>query len=171
MKKTKGIFLIVAVLLSGCAGSSEPTLLPAEERTSHPSAPITTPAPQEETNLAPSTSFPEAENETGENSLDHQLTMPPGSEPLVELAKVDLAVRLNIDPLSLTLTYLKPITWPDAMLGCGKPGMDFTSNETPGYILQLSAGEKVYTYHSDDIDRVILCPGEGERPDEIFIMP
>jgi hypothetical protein len=49
--------------------------------------------------------------------------------------------------------------------------MDFSPVETPGYIIQLNLDGKEYTYHTDDVNRVILCPAEGDRPDEIFIMP
>ena len=94
-----------------------------------------------------------------------------GDEALVDLAMADLAQRLDVEISDITLVSFKEIVWPDATLGCPKPGMDFSPVEIPGYIFTLEVDGKRYAYHTDDVNRVILCPAEGERPDEIFIMP
>ena len=101
----------------------------------------------------------------------HENELPGGAESIVELAITDLAQRLGIEISAIAIVLNKPITWPDATLGCPKPGMDFSPVEIPGYILQLSVDGHIYTYHTDDANRVILCSAEGEGPDEIFIMP
>lgn len=92
-------------------------------------------------------------------------------EDMVQLAVKDLSKRLDIAENEIFVEQVKPIEWPDATLGCPKPGMDFSPMLTPGYIITLEVDGKEYVYHTDDVDRVILCPAEGERPDNIFIMP
>lgn len=90
---------------------------------------------------------------------------------MLQLAVADLSNRLGIPESDIVIEQVKPIEWPDATLGCPKPGMDFSPVVTPGYIIALEMEGKTYNYHTDDVDRVILCPAEGDRPDEIFIMP
>ncbi len=92
-------------------------------------------------------------------------------DEIISMTITDLANRLGIDERAVTVLQVKPIEWPDATLGCPKPGMDFTPVITPGFIITLEVDGDNYVYHTDDVDRVILCPAEGERPDEIFIMP
>lgn len=167
----KNIHLMLALLiflLSACAGSAEPTLLPNPDGDStgpvEPSATI----PDVE---APALEAPGPTTVHQEGIVTDGSALPGGAETLVDLAIADLAQRLDVEMATITLVLNKPITWPDATLGCGKPGMDFSPVETPGYILQLSVDGQVYTYHTDDVNRVLLCPDEGDRPDEIFIMP
>ena len=110
---------------------------------------------------------------TGQQELivTDESALPAGAETLVNLAKTDLAQRLDVDISAITIVINKPIIWPEATLGCPKPGMDFSPVEIPGYIIQLQVDGKDYTYHTNDVNRVILCPAEEDRPDEIFIMP
>jgi hypothetical protein len=78
---------------------------------------------------------------------------------------------LGVEISAIMLVSNKEVVWPDATLGCPKPGMDFSPVEIPGFIITLEVDGKRYEYHTDNVSRVILCPAEGERPDEIFIMP
>jgi hypothetical protein len=119
----------------------------------------------------PAIETPEPTIDDQENIDSQDNALPDGSETIIDLAKRDLAQRLNIEISAITLGSDKEIVWPDATLGCPKPGMDFTPINIPGHILTLQAEGKRFIYHTDDENRVILCPAEGERPDEIFIMP
>jgi len=167
----KNIYVLLNLsmfLLSACAGSAEPTLLPDPNDDGVGPASASESMPEAET---PALEAPEPTTVHQEGFVTDESALPGGAETLVNLAKADLVQRLDIEISAITIVINKPIIWPDATLGCGKPGMDFSPVETPGYILQLSVDGKDYTYHTDDVNRVILCPAEGDRPDEIFIMP
>ncbi len=79
------------------------------------------------------------------------------SEPLVELAKADLADRTGIDKEQITVVSVKAVDWPDASLGCPEPGMFYAQVITPGYKVVLSHDGERYEYHTDRSSRVVLC--------------
>jgi hypothetical protein len=152
---TKILFVAVALLgllLGGC-------IQPEQDSPVLPIPTIT--AIQKEINPASSSTQEDISN----NDLDLS------EEHLVQLAVADLSNRVGIPENVIVIEQVKPIEWPDATLGCPKPGMDFTPVVTPGYIILIQVDEKIYVYHTDDASRVIQCPAEGDRPDEIFIMP
>ena len=72
------------------------------------------------------------------------------------LARQDLAERLKIDAEKIETVSQKEIVWPDGSLGCPKPGMNYIQMLVPGYVIELRAGGKTYTYHSDK-RRVVHC--------------
>lgn len=74
---------------------------------------------------------------------------PPSAEPLVELAKQDLAFRLNISESNITVIKVIPVEWPDASLGYPEEGKLYAQVITPGYKIILLANKKEYEYHSD----------------------
>lgn len=73
-----------------------------------------------------------------------------------ELARRDVAARLGIEVAAVKTRFLRPQTWPDASLGCPKPGAIYAQVVTPGFLIELEAGGKTYRYHSD-LDRVVAC--------------
>ena len=79
------------------------------------------------------------------------------SEPLVELAKADLADHIGIDKEQITVVSVKAVDWPDASLGCPEPGMFYAQVITPGYKIVLSHDGERYEYHTDRSNRVVLC--------------
>jgi hypothetical protein len=82
---------------------------------------------------------------------------PLGGGALVTLiARKDLAARLQIDPGSIETNFVRPFTWPDASLGCPEPGMSYAQMETKGFLIELKAKDKTYTYHSD-MKRAVPC--------------
>ena len=82
---------------------------------------------------------------------------PEASEPLVELAKADLANRTGIDREQITVVSVRAVDWPDASLGCPEPGMFYAQVITPGYRIVLSHDGDRYEYHTDRSNRVVLC--------------
>jgi len=82
---------------------------------------------------------------------------PDAADPLVELAKADLADRKGIDKEDITVVSVKGVNWPDASLGCPEPGMVYAQVITPGYRIMLSHAGKTYEYHTDRSNRVVLC--------------
>ncbi len=79
---------------------------------------------------------------------------------LLDLARRDLAARLTIDPEAVKATFPVPRRWPDASLGCPRPGVSYAQVVTPGFVIELEAGGKSYVYHSD-LERVVPCGNPG----------
>jgi hypothetical protein len=83
------------------------------------------------------------------------------ADKVQHLARADLAERLGIPLAAVRVDYLKPVTWPDADLGCAEPGPAPEARETPGFEIRLSNGERRFTYHADR-ERVRLCQPPSE---------
>jgi len=88
--------------------------------------------------------------------------IPPGLGAAMELARQDLAERLGMPINEIAIVSMEAVEWPDASLGCPKPGMMYAQVITPGYRIILEAGGKRYEYHSDRGKRAILCAEEGK---------
>jgi CO/xanthine dehydrogenase Mo-binding subunit len=80
---------------------------------------------------------------------------------LAKLARANLAARLKIEPRAVKTRFVRPRSWPDASLGCPKPGELYAAVVTQGFLIELEAGGKSYRYHSDQ-NRVVPCE-EPER--------
>lgn len=168
MKGTPLLLGIVLFILSACVGSVDPTTAPGLKGERSSSVVIPTMMPKLEEYLLEATKpAPTLE----EPIMTEEIIPIDDTDPIVARARADLVNRLGVDPPAVILVYQKGVVWPDATLGCGKPGMDFTPVETTGFILEFIAGGIRYTYHTDAISRVVLCPPEEQRPDTIFIMP
>jgi hypothetical protein len=83
---------------------------------------------------------------------------PPPVEKFVSLSKKDLASRLQIDASEISLVKTENIIWPNAALGCPRPGKFYPQGRIPGYRVWLNAEGKEYLYHTDYHGQVILCP-------------
>jgi hypothetical protein len=71
-------------------------------------------------------------------------------------AVADLAQRLGLAPDVISVLSIEPVEWPDASLGCAKPGMMYAQVVTPGYRIVLEAGGKTYEYHTGQ-GQVVTC--------------
>lgn len=79
------------------------------------------------------------------------------AEPLIEMARQDLAQRENVDPGQIELQELEAVEFPDASLGVPQEGESYAQVITPGYIIVLNAGGQTYEYHAAG-ERVVLAP-------------
>jgi hypothetical protein len=86
---------------------------------------------------------------------------PPPIEKFVSLAKKDLADRLQIDMNRITLRKTVAMVWPNAALGCPRPGKVYQTGKIPGYQISLVAPHVEYVYNTDWINQVILCLKQG----------
>jgi hypothetical protein len=77
-----------------------------------------------------------------------------GKDGQIEHAKQDLAKRLNVDESQITVKSAKATQWPDASLGLKEPDMAYAMVMVDGYIIELQANGRTYTYHSDEDRRV-----------------
>ncbi len=73
-----------------------------------------------------------------------------------ESARTDLAGRLGIAPDAITIRSVMEAEWPDASLGCARPGQMYAQVVTRGYRIVLQAGGKDYEYHAAS-GRVVYC--------------
>lgn len=75
---------------------------------------------------------------------------------LSEWAREDLAKRLKLAKTEVKVGFVRPTTWPDASLGCPRPGEVYAQVLTEGFLIELEAGGKTYAYHADR-SRAALC--------------
>ena len=85
------------------------------------------------------------------------ITLPDGSEPLVNLARRDLAQNLGIAQSAIKLTSVEVVNWADTSLACPQPGEYYAQVITPGFNIKLEAGGITYEYHTDRVKRVVQC--------------
>jgi hypothetical protein len=88
-----------------------------------------------------------------------------GPNAIVELAKADLAQRLDIDPDEITVQSVEPTEFPDASLGVPEPGTAYAQVVTPGYIIDLAAAGQTYRYHASDARIVAVPEAQNAPPD------
>jgi len=78
---------------------------------------------------------------------------------LIELAKQDLADRLKIDVIGITLLKTMEITWPDVSQGCSPgSGQILAKGRVYGYGVWLEAGGQNYIYHAALTGQLFPCP-------------
>ena len=85
------------------------------------------------------------------------MELPPEAEGVMRLAQEDLGQRLDLAPETIRLLSLEKVEWPDASLGCPKPGMMYAQVITPGFKVVLEAQGQTYEYHTDAAQSVVLC--------------
>jgi len=69
-------------------------------------------------------------------------------QQVVEVARADLAQRLNISPGEIQVVKVEAVQWRDSSLGCPRPGMMYLQVITPGYQIILSAQGREYDYRA-----------------------
>jgi hypothetical protein len=129
-----------------------------------------------ETQLPPATdpiSVNASPNEPEENDTQMtQSTSPPSMEALIEKAKEDLTNRMSIDIAQISLVEAREVVWPDASLGCPKPGMKYKQVPEDGALIILQAQGVVYEYHNGGSRGLFLCEkvlSKPEKPPQIDI--
>lgn len=69
------------------------------------------------------------------------------AQPLVDLAKADLAQRLHVRIEDIQVQSVEEAQFPDSSLGVPEPDKVYLTVITPGYIIRLVVDGKVYEYH------------------------
>lgn len=82
---------------------------------------------------------------------------------VVELARKDMASKLNIPETSVKVLRVVPTQWPDTSLGYPEPEMVYAQVITAGYVILLQADSTTYEYHSD-YERVVAPPNRTKKP-------
>lgn len=86
-----------------------------------------------------------------------------GPTRLVEVARADLAERLDVDAESIRVSRFSAVTWRDGSLGCPAPDGLYTQALVKGYRLVLSVDATDYYYHAGAAGEPFLCPEERRR--------
>lgn len=89
---------------------------------------------------------------------DLLLLIDPIAEELVTLAKARVARTAAADASDVALSSVRPVTWPDASLGCdgsATPEAGITGG-VAGYRIVLRLADSDFVYHTD-FDRILPC--------------
>lgn len=182
---TSGIKIIIIFVLSslvngcgtaGTAGTNQAATQPLPSPTQQSASPLPTatqetvgmdknsPISTPRSPLSTSTPTPTEELITSEESL-------PGIEVLIDKAKEMLiqlpgSDTLAKDDISLKATERKQ--WRDSSLGCPRKGMNYNQVITAGYLILLEAEGKVYEFHTNTREAVVLCFIDGQDALEVL---
>lgn len=150
------LILLVVVCVAGCRGRATASPTPAELSA--------TPSPSREPQAA---SVPAGEPGTGGKAATPEpgaVTPPAGAREVVELAREDLARRLDLESAAIAVVSVQAVEWSDTSLGCPQPGMMYAQVITPGYRVALEAKGQRYDYHTDRSRMVVWCESGGDLP-------
>jgi hypothetical protein len=147
LKLLKITALIGCVALAACA--SQPTAIPQAAPTQAPAKSFT------------AEPLPTVQTSQVETPIMNQVPIPTpfdaSIQTLIDQAKADLAQRLGLDPSKIEVVDASSVTWPDASLGCPKPGMAYAQVMVDGMRLRLKTGDTLYDYHSGGNRAPFLC--------------
>jgi len=177
MKRLLAVFIALAVaaaLLWKCGASLASVAPPHEPTPGATESPAgadqsrgtatPTPSPHDEEQLATPTCTPLDEEDAMTPQPTHgtpEATLPYEARRLVQIAKEDLARRLELSVSEISLISVEAVDWPDTSLGCPQPGMMYAQVITPGYLIVLEAKGQSYEYHTDTDQLSVLCGENG----------
>ena len=81
--------------------------------------------------------------------LDTPVTFEPKLNKIKVLALTSLATQLEVEEISLKTTGIELVNWPNASLGCPKPGYLYAQVVTPGYRITFDLNGILYRIHSN----------------------
>ena len=111
--------------------------------------------PPADPQIAPTESMPK---ETLHTPGPTEISSMPPAEKFVQLAKQDLASRLNISADTITLVKAEEKEWLNSAIGCPRPGVFYPTERVPGFQIWLEVEGAEYIYNADFNGTVILCP-------------
>lgn len=88
-----------------------------------------------------------------------------GEDQETQLAKADLAERLEIDVGDIEVVRREAVVWSDGSLGCPQPGRMYTQALVEGTYMELRAGGTIYAYHSGEGRSPFLCEDSAGPPE------
>lgn len=131
------VTLVCAVVATACA--------PSQVRTTAEPSPI--PSPQATVQSSPS---PLAR-------LGQSPSPSPGTpDALVARASADAAERVGVPVAEVAVVSVTAREWPDASLGCPRPGVGYAQVITPGYVIVVQVRGQRLEYHTDH-NQVVHC--------------
>lgn len=89
--------------------------------------------------------------------------------PVVAAAvRSDLASRLDLAPERITLLEARTVVWPDASLGCPRPGMAYRQVPEDGVVIRFEVAGVSYEYHGGGSRGLFLCERVTSAPQSTF---
>lgn len=153
------LFVFLTVLAAACGA---PPMDPAPPSTAEPNAadaPVASP---------PAMSVPEAAPNAGQ-----QLASPTATPSVLTQAEIeqlvlaDLSARQGLAPAEARIIASDLRRWPNPNLDCSaRPGV-FEPQPTPGYLIRIEAGGRIFEYHTDLHGKFLLCPSPAKPLDPI----
>ena len=78
------------------------------------------------------------------------------------LVQYEAAKHTGVDPSAVSIVRIEAKEWPDAGLGCGKPGEVYAQGRISGWLVEVKAANKTLEYHTDQIaNKIVLCKESG----------
>jgi hypothetical protein len=166
--------IIILIFLVSCIPTTN-TVDPSEENPLDSSDSTTSEqAPDEELEEAQSEPIPIQTEPSENDENESESELPPTQEnapmpsdnleepnphklPQVNVAKEDLATRLNILAENIEIVKVEYVTWPNGALGCPQPDMVYTQVLQDGLKIQLRVDGIIYNYHSGGSRDPFLC--------------
>jgi hypothetical protein len=87
----------------------------------------------------------------------------PVIDPAVEVAREDLAKRLQIPVEEITVVSQTEKDWPDRSMGCPRKDMNYAQVLTNGSELILAAGGRQYSYHQGGSRPYFYCANPAKK--------
>ena len=84
-------------------------------------------------------------------------------QPLIDVAIIDLAQRLGIEPAAISVAEAMAVVWPDRSLGCPRPGMQYPQVPHDGFLIRLEAQGRMFAYHGGGSRPPFLCESPDRR--------
>ena len=78
-------------------------------------------------------------------------------------ARADLAERKSVSPETIDLLEIKEVVWPDASLGCPRPGKVYPQVIKEGFLIRLRLEKRVYRYHAGQGGAPFLCESPAPK--------
>ena len=119
-------------------------------------------APSGSVDLSELESLPSRSLDTGKLVVQPAPGNPDTQLKMEELAREDLANRLEIALDEIVTVSIEFVEWSDGSLGCAERGMMYIQVLTPGYLVLFEADGEQFEYHTDTNNNVVLC--EDGRP-------
>jgi hypothetical protein len=83
--------------------------------------------------------------------------MTPQMVTLMEAITAELNESKGIDPVTVTLVSVEPVTWPDGSLGCPAPDVMYTQALVEGYLIVVESDGEPFEYHTSSMTSFVRC--------------
>jgi hypothetical protein len=80
----------------------------------------------------------------------------------------DAAKRFAVAESAVVLARAEQVTWGDRSLGCPEPGVYYTQDLVPGYIVVANTGSGELTYHTDTLEQAKSCASARPKTNQIL---
>jgi hypothetical protein len=92
-------------------------------------------------------SIPKATRDMDTDATAGVVTPGPAMQKLIDVARRDLASKLNIPETEIETLSAEYVTWRDSSLGCPEAGVEYMQVLTDGSRIRLRANHRSYHYH------------------------